>query len=486
MAGILRLPTIGFAQNCSEYSNNYHGYECCDVTRGIDNLLLRYKHDREYIINLMLTNPNQLVDTIWKQDGPLAIDNQCRCQMGICDKRSPFACAQCKNLRRLIDFRFDTINKPFKIECGNYAGKSLIVSNTEISTPYIIWDNDSAQRARNYVNQYRDLKICGTPDVDDMKCITGDSFTIRTLLLWMINHHFEKKGLFHIPKLHTAFVCSGMGYSLYDFPTIGSISDLHKIDKYHTPCKSNALCKSLIPSITRSIILQLLVILSELSSVNFSHGSPSLNALIFTKDPVSYKYDDVHVEGQLTLQLGDFSNSSATFNSTHFFPKNVKSSMYIERNMFIPEIVTKTVSMAHCHDKSQSECSISNDICRERDVILYRLTNSTIEIYNALRHIGFPLYVGSFDFYCFMVSLMCDKSFYDSVINDDNLYRLWSMMWLADDLPIVDNAVKTIHDKIVNGNISSITSNISVDIIRGKWLRCDIVKYIWSLIKLGF
>jgi hypothetical protein len=487
---------------------------------------LRYKQDRIDITNLIESNPNQLINTIWKQEGPLAIDNQCRCQMGNGENRSPFACAQCKNLRRLIDFRLGGVERPFQIECGEFIGKKLIVSKTDISMPFLTWDEDSSRRARNYVQQYNDLTICGTPNVSNLKCITGDSFTIRTLIMLMINKIFNDKGIPHIPKLHTAFICSGIGYSLYDMPSIGTISELHKIEKYHDVGLRNPIInlaqlrnQSLTTSepknfshlplkiqIARTIIIQLLVVLLELSSSNFSHGTPSIHGIIFTDEPVSYKYDNVHIVGPITLQISDLWNSSATFNNTHFFPKNLRSSMYIERNMFVPEISTKTVSMAHCYDIGANEennktsvvcpatmktCpdTITYDVCKSRNIALYRLTNSTMDIYNAMRHIGFPLYVSSFDLYCFMVSLMCDKSFYLTVTNDEKLYRLWSMMWLIEDLHNVESLIKQAHDiqsidKIPLNNRAS--GNIVINIIRGKWLRCDITKFLWSLIKLGW
>ena len=89
--------------------------------------------------------------------------------------------------------------------------------------------------------------------------------------------------------------------------------------------------------------------------------------------------------------------------------------MYLDRGMFVPEISTKTVSMAHCYDigavnvsvpivcpSTLSVCPDTNtyNVCQPKSITLYRLTNSTIDIYNAMRHIGFPLYIGSFDFYC--------------------------------------------------------------------------------------
>ena len=127
--------------------NKYHHLECCEWTRGINRLLAHYAQDRDLITTLMLEDPDQLIATIWKADGPLAIDNECRCQMGNGQKRSPFACAQCKNLRRLIDFQLGGIEKSFQIECGELAGSSLIVSSSEINSPFLAWDGECSSKS---------------------------------------------------------------------------------------------------------------------------------------------------------------------------------------------------------------------------------------------------------------------------------------------------------------------------------------------------
>jgi len=293
----------------------------------------------------------------------------------------------------------------------------------------------------------------------------------------MINKFFTDKGLPHCLNMYTAFICNDKGYSMYDMPDIGTLSELHKINTYHdfnlspsmksqhfayTPLKN---------SVARTIIIQLLVILLELSTINFSHGNPSTQALVFTKDPISYKYDGFHVNGPITVKLTDMWNSSATFNNNHYFSKNLKSSMYIERNMFIPGIASKSIT----------QCL--NNKCQTTTVALYRLTNSTLDIYTAMRHIGFPLYVGSFDFYCFMVSLMCDKSFFDAVIFDKSLYRLWTEMWLIDDFQNIECLIKEVHKIEEETHFNSQTV---INIIRGSWLRCDIISHMWSLIKAGW
>ena len=194
--------------------NKYHDIKCCEWTLGIDTLLARYKDDRTHIISLILKDPETLINTIWKPEGPLAIDNDCLCKMGQGEPRSPFACSQCKNLRRLIDFRMGGVERPFQLECGDQSGKNIIVTRKEVINPFLAWDDDATRRAQSYLHQYHNLTLCGTPDIA-LRCITGDPFTIRTLILWMIKHQFMEAGLPHCPTLLTAFICHDEGYSVY-------------------------------------------------------------------------------------------------------------------------------------------------------------------------------------------------------------------------------------------------------------------------------
>lgn len=444
-------------------ANVYHDLKCCDWTLGVDTLLKRYANDRDEITTLIMTNPNKLVENIWKHDGPLAIDNECRCQMGQGVHRTEFSCAQCKNLRRLIDLA--AADQPFQLECGEKIGSTLLLERHNIIMPCLYWDDDALRRAQSYINKYQNLTQCGTPKMTNLRCISGDSFTIHILISWMIHKIFTEKGLPHIPLLYTSFVCKNIGYELYDVPDIGPWSELDKINDYHQPNGA------LDVNVAHTIILQLITSLHELSKINFSHGSPDIHSLIFTSDPISYKYDGVHVEGPITLQLTNLRNTSATFNNVHYFPKKVKTELVLESNAFVPEILTRRVTMAYCQGRNLG-------VCDGKNVALFTLNTSTADIYSAIRHIGFPLYVGSFDFYCFIINLMCRKSFFDAVINNPNLNKLWSMMWLAEDKSNIETRLKQ--------NFETESQDATINIIRGAWLRCDIVPFIWSLIKEGW
>ena len=513
--------------------SKYHDINCCSATRGIDNLLESYREDRDIIIELIMTDPDKLIQSIWKPTGPLAIDNECKCRMGEGDILTSFLCAQCRNIKRLTDFRVGGVEKPFQIQCGKYTGTDLIVGMSEITTPFLSWDQSSIRRAHNYYLQHPNAVLCGASVKRDTRCIVGDSFTIRTLILWTILRIFTDKGLPHSPVLHTAFICHNVGYSLYNDLTIGSIDRLHEKDEFFDDVKINqsrngysslepAIQKlSLFPTrqlnttslptyqierkmkseVTRSIFIQLLVILKELQQINFSHGTPSIHGLIFDKEPVSYIYDDVHITGPFTLQITDLWNASATLANVHYYPKNIKTTFSLDREFFIPEITTKQATMAYCDDNviigtdkldiacpsTSSSCpdTKSYDVCEKKRITFYKLTSSTINIYNAIRHSGFPLYSGSFDCYCFIVSLMCDKTFYNSVMQDQSLYRLWSMMWIREDLIRVENLISNVFTKNYVSNPRA-NGTIVIDIIKESWLRCDIIDHLWNLIKIGW
>lgn len=425
--------------------NRYHDLGYCDINKGVDRLLEKYKHDRDVVTSLMIHDPDKLTTTVWQHNGPLAIDEECRCKMGEGEKRTVFSCSQCKNLSCLKDFR-----KPepyFTIACGNHTGKTLVVSATEIcGKPFISWDKEAFGKSLSLLSQYQKLATCGTTISNNTGCISGDQFTIRALLMWMLNKKFTEKGLPHMLNLYTAFICNKKGYSITDNPDIVNIRDL-----------------GLNPVLVNSIITQLLVSLLELETMNFSHGNAGMHALVFMNEPFSYRYDKHHIEGAITLKIVDLWQSSATISGIHYFSKDIKNELQTHKSVFIPEIESTTCK---------------GNFCKTATIAVYRLTDDTIDIYRAMRHQGTPLFVGSFDFYCFMVSLMTNKTFYYIVLSDSKLRTLWEEMFQREDLQYVEDRIMAYHcyENYSNDN------EVAIDIIRNVWLRCDIVKHLWSLL----
>jgi hypothetical protein len=194
-------------------------------------------------------------------------------------------------------------------------------------------------------------------------------------------------------------------------------------------------------------------------------------------------------------------------NNTHVFSRNEGARLQFDKITFAASIETKSEVMSYCQRFSPSRskpivCSANSSTCPldlasklpkmpkscDRTASnFYKLTSSNINIYTHMRHVGFPLFVGSFDLYLFLVSLMLETRIYQTVINDDNLTRLWMMMWLPEDIDIVNSEIVEQNKAQIRNremrNVDYNNTSICLDIIKGRWLRCDAVEHMWNLIK---
>jgi hypothetical protein len=111
------------------------------------------------------------------------------------------------------------------------------------------------------------------------------------------------------------------------------------------------------------ILIQLFVLFSEFKKLNFTHGTPNIKSLYFTKEPISYKYNIS--DNKFILLICDFTLKIDNFNRSSFF-----------------------------YDK---------------EVIFDSITNRKNS--------------NHFEFYCFMVSIMC------TYFNSKLLSDIWTLMW---------------------------------------------------------
>jgi len=419
----------------------HHSLDCCDSNRGADKLFNNYQKNNELVYNLMINNPDKLIEILWTQESPFCIDTNCRCLMGEGDRRSSFSCSQCKNISKLKDFRKSELI--FKIQCGINNGKTMIILPCDILKLFICYDLNKSITFHNLkMNQ-------------DMKFICSDPFTNRTLMMCAINKIFKDKKLPHILNFYTAFICGDKGYTILENPSIGSLDNLHKISEYHT--KPENMCSPFLTKITKTIITQLVVTLNELSYINFSHGSPSIESLAFGSEHISYKYEGINIFGDITLKIVNLWKSSATFSNIRYFADDIKSELHLECNMLIPNI--ETVNINNC--------------------TYYKIGHNNINTLIAMKNLGMPILLASFDLYCFLVSLMCDQSFYMSVMKDNELHILWNSLWLNDDLICIEKLICDNHFLDIQINNFQTTMNM----ISNFWLNSDAIKHLLLLIK---
>lgn len=385
----------------------------------------------------------------------------------------------CKREKSIPEFRIGWIESPSVIECD---GTLFIFTTSEVPEIVLKEDNEARIRARRILESHPSLKLCHCNVSKELRYFHMDTFTTRTLIRYIVQDIFEKDNLPHCSTLHAAYVSNGQGYALYDMIDIGSFQDFLK--KYTLDTKK-----------VKDILMQLIVIFDKLSEYNYNHGTASSQSLLFREDmEAKYEYKGMRLNSDFVIQLTDMWHSSITYYGNHFFEKSDFSTM----PHFAPHIEQKRAPLAYCQINHIRDLTLplacastsavcfekkDYDLCEEKDVIFFRFVNNTYEIYRHMRNLGVPLFSGAFDFYCIFISLMCNKKFYEVVKNSDELQRLWLLMWLPDDYVEVEKMLSVQHGKseVILDHYTKVRQ--AVDILRKKFLRCDVLDEMINILK---
>lgn len=469
-----------------------------ETTRNVDSMFKQFSKDRETVVNMLKTNPDQLVSSLWSYNSPISKDTDCLFQMGknlnlsidqLLEKKSDisdtlinyYICPQCKNMRRLIDF---SKGNSFILEYGEKIGQVFYYDKKDISL-YLSKEHEpnSVKKAYKNPNIIELAKCssatCALPSKNsgismlnrytEFDYLASDKFTNNMLINWVLNTNLNTP---HIVDMYMSFICHDKGYNIYEYLDIGDINSFQEFPEFlETSERPSPTAKAddkdpICKNIVFKIIIQLFACLHSLRKYDFSHGNPNLNSIKFKKSPVSYYYDKVHVSAPVTLKLLDFSTSACSVDKLRLYSKCIVADEELKKNTFQPIIETVVLNEG------------------EEKVTVYKLKNpnkylKSSVLFMYMKHLGLPVYSASFDAYAFMMILMSERSFYTSVINNDKLKNFWRNMWVNEqDFEKINYRLQELHEKpkqIGEKDILLLLSDLS--------LRCDMIEFGWNKIK---
>jgi len=483
--------------SCKVVNNNTCSLQYCDNMRNIDNMLKIFSREQSYVIELLEKDPKYLTEILWSKHSPLSIDNKCLCNMGkmymtyeLSDKLSGkcvsnenianyFKCAQCVNMSRIVELDEYQINTPFPIECGRKLGRHMIILMDELIRPAIAYTDKPNHHIKRVLRNDPYISSC-QPDVNyysNIKYITSDYFTNQILVSWYTDHLLSRYHIKGVCQLHTAFICQNKGYSLFDYPDIGRLHHLAEQNKYLAKQgKSSATAKMsdyspFSTDVSIGIIKQLFSMLHILQANRFSHGRPSSRALLLDNAPTGYVYDKVKVDSPVTLQLCDLSESAITIKSKTGPVRLYNHSPLLEAQM----------------NNVLHEALVDNLEYYDSDtgttVSYFQLKNyelKELSAYRYLKNIGAPVYLSAYDAYAFFVILMSNVPFYQAVMTNDKLTKLWKSIWLPAQYQELESHITELHH-----DSDPMTNYLKVFdfLASGYYLRCDMVNHIWNYIR---
>ncbi len=459
---------------------NYDSIQSLETLCSADDIISRMKYDSTLIFT-NLRKGNTRIDKI------LPFDPYCLCKLGWGER--PYvnknACIGCEMLRRISPSIRVPEDRIIHIEVGKYEGKSYkVIESNENFGEYEL-DEDNKKFLIKCVNEEVDKGLkqrCISDYISSLNVYRNSSkLTNYILTSNFINNKLQK---YRIP-LYTPYVWSFscenkvkiIEFLTKSFSEISQIQEYHKSEKLATAnIKGNILNNQIVVDIFK----QLGFLLYFLQKYEFIHGSPSIHYLKFSQKSCNFKYDSFSMKSPITLHINPSSNCSFEFENDNGELNRYSSS----NNIYLSDMETsfpveqQDVIISPSNEKYTNkviDIPILEDLNRNL-IYSYKVGDYLPKLKNFHQRYCIPVLSSSFEAYCFLVSLMCEDSFYSSFVENESLLSIWYSLWKISEYEhMMDNLnnlrkLESIRYKEISYFLSLYT------------LRCDIIDHLWDCI----
>ena len=109
-------------------------------------------------------------------------------------------------------------------------------------------------------------------------------------------------------------------------------------------------------------------------------------------------------------------------------------------------------------------------------VYCYKIGNQLSNFLTLYQNYGIPLVHSSFDFYCFLVSLLCEDSFHDTFMENEGLQSIWYSLWKTSEYEAMMEHLNKLR------TYDTVTNEQLVKFVSSYHLRTDALKHFWDCI----
>ena len=460
---------------------SYNSIEALNILCSADDILDRMRYDNNLLFKNM-RNENFTVEDI------LSSDEECRCKMGwgVRPYVNKYFCIPCEMMRRISSSIKVPEDRIIKIEVGKYEGKKIhITSFLDEYKKY--YNNDSFQEIFDtMINRQVFFELCDNSFIEfhkKTKLYMTDSYMVNYIFNCIfITNKMMKYKMPNYPDYIWSYYCDKEVKILRNL-TVG-FNEVMNNETFQVKNKMATAHTNLNPlklDIVKSILLQLVSSLHFLSKYAFIHGKPNVSELRFTLKPVNYKYDNVAITSPFTLHIQPTINSSLSFETDkgNIVRLGYNPNPIITDNFEFPINNREIIVNFYKTDKTTKDVIPMLPEIADKMTFCYKVgENNKRNFIKFTNNYAIPFMQSSFDFYCFIISLMCEDSFYVTFIEDIQMQRIWYNLWFApeyekmmEDLAKLKTNINVGHDDIIN-MVSRYT------------LRTDAIKFFWEFLKM--
>ena len=425
-----------------------------DLYLSADNIIDKWKTDRENIYDNIVNNK---IFNIWSN---ISDSNNCSCDSNCNTNLLSNVCQGCKLTSRLFKSNIIIPNSDFKINIGKYI-------NCEFCFKKVTVDNSKLEK---YEKDVFSVKY-GKKIIEQIQLMSSCENNFTTLI--NSTNFFVSKGSF----IEHYFVMSCiLEQYLKGLPTIPVIKWLYQCNN-SINCieeKINTININEISSL--DILLQLIPTLKILSEKFFTHGSPTINSLIFEKKPCSFNYLGKNITSTFSLRfLPSCYSSINVSNNRLFFNNSILSYKFYDMDSFPQIFIKQRLSL---DIDSIYNCTYSNQLIpclptyNKIYKTCYKIGKDYELFYSYVSNYGLPLFYSSFDLYCFLISLLIQPSFFYDFMSNLKLELIWKELWNTDEYTLVMTSLSLLNPKSTYFEILKFLSNFD--------LRCDGINFFWE------
>ncbi len=460
-------------------------------------LFERWNEDRKKVSDLATEeNISDIFKTIFPKD------TLCKSHLGTDGRHYMISqsCSGCQFISRLFKRGEEGRNKHLVVQAGEMAGKELFISHISYSIasldPYIE-QSFSREYGIRSLKSLHHMQICEhgySTRINRTKTYgTTSPISNYIAISCILEQEMKNLDLPSLPMFRWMYECSdGIVMVEEKIGNKGNLDILSKHSDYTkspTPTSTVSKIRPLRIDVCRLLLMQLAINLSFMNNYDFTHGAPCLNKIIITKEPSMIKYDSIKLESPFTLHIIPSEYSSITISTREelirLFYKS-KSDINLTQLSDVLKInfqvsLGSTYSPKVCLPFNEN---VTDNMCekyKSMRILSYKIgSTNSFDIYT--REMGIALFPSSFDTYAFLVSLMVEESFYQALINDDDLNKIWTSIWLPDDFPSVMKELAILR-KFSSEKHTCPDYSMIREMLGKFYLRCDGLHFLWQSLK---
>ena len=414
----------------------------------------------DQIFKIFKNNNNDIIEELIKNDkNIIEKDNNCRCfsmrNKNFCYSRK---CKGCQIISRLIKTNYLQKNE-IEIFSGRNKNSFITVKNYMYYNSNYVLEKDCnnflvyvSNSLKNIENHELSTVFYNTHDLNYNYIINS---IIKNLIL-------KKEKLHLYDNFLWSFVCSSFTTIMRKKSTYKNLNDLCKspyYSNYSSPYLNAEQERKLSKNTVNSIVKQLVYYFNIIKDYYFIHGEPSIKYISFSNEKTVIS-GETHI---LKIILDSSPFSSINYQGRRYF--------FNEERIINFGIPLENIQVFINGSRNYLDHSKINREYDNISILFYKIGNKAANFIKIRNNYSLPICYKSFDFVCFMVSLIKDKYFYTTFVECDNLFTLWKNLWRREDY---ENLMKDIMDMKKN-NFANI-----LNIIRKYYIRFDAIDYFYN------